>query len=283
MPPLPGCSALPAPGGHHSPDVVPPGPRMPPLPRCSALRAPRGHYIREVVASVEGVGIVTRVLGPANPAAARHVHEPAQRVDARRANGSTPGGDGGRSAPVAPDGGRSADIASRACRAGASTTVTASASTVSTTPPRRRHPLAAHPPQPPIQVEQAMTDPRIVADVAAWVMSRAVWSRRHRQPQASGRTGVAGRPPSMPPPRRWSMHPRDTPLMSVDRPPSGADRLDRPPSSSNPQPATQHGSTRTRHDRPRHTRVHDPEDLPGAIHRKLFAIMLTAANPPTTQ
>jgi hypothetical protein len=28
--------------------------------------------------------------------------------------------------------------------------------------------------------------------------------------------------------------------------------------------------------------VHDPEYLPGAIHRKLFAIMRTAADPPTT-
>jgi hypothetical protein len=59
--------------------------------------------------------------------------------------------------------------------------------------------------------------------------------------------------------------------------------VDRAPSSSNPRPNTQHTAApdpgTTGH---RHTRVHDPDDPPGAIHRKLFAIMLIAVDPPTT-
>ncbi len=144
------------------------------------------------------------VLGVGSPVAGRGLFD-----DGGRSTPKAP--DGGRSTPKAPDGGRSADIAS-ACRGGASTTVSAAASTVSTPAPQERsHPLAAQPPQPPIQVQPAMTHPCIVADVAAWIMSRAGWSRGRRRPPVSGRTEGAGRPPSMPPPRRWSICPRDTP------------------------------------------------------------------------
>ena len=49
------------------------------------------------------------------------------------------------------------------------------------------------------------------------------------------------------------------------------------PRIADKQPAPVPGTTGHRD-----ARVHDPEDLPGAIHRKLFTIMLTAGGPPTT-
>ena len=123
------------------------------------------------------------------------------------------------------------------------------------TPGRPTRPqLNTHPT--PTQGEHPTTDPRIGTDRPPWIISRAGRPNRHTRPPrravTSGRhvgphvgpAVGAGRPLSIPSPSPWSICHRDTPAncRHIDHR-LGSSGADRPPSLSNPRPATPRPAT----------------------------------------